>query len=163
MFVSRGLHFLAVQTDEEADQCDGLWLLQDKELPSIWEKTAKMMAFSESHNKAYSIRATRSKSRRWLHKCWNWAWELAMFWQYATCKLCSDLGSRCEEAYMYNYLVARDIHCTTLKNFLAVGSMHAYLTYFGKVDIRKIRTWAHEDCIVPRGTVVKKKIWYDSV
>ena len=31
----RGLHFLAVQQDEEADQCDGLWLLQDRELPSI--------------------------------------------------------------------------------------------------------------------------------
>ena len=31
----RGLHFLAVQKDEEADQCNGLWLMMDRELPSI--------------------------------------------------------------------------------------------------------------------------------
>eukprot|EP00891_Asterochloris_glomerata_P003089 jgi/Astpho2/3089/e_gw1.00051.118.1_t len=32
---NRGLHFLAIQSDAEAEQCEGLWLLQDKELPTI--------------------------------------------------------------------------------------------------------------------------------
>lgn len=32
----RGLHFLALQKDEEAEQCAGVWLLQDREPPSIW-------------------------------------------------------------------------------------------------------------------------------
>ncbi|KAK9829878.1 hypothetical protein WJX72_008398 [[Myrmecia] bisecta] len=32
---TRGLHFLVIQGDEEADNCAGLWLLQDRELPSI--------------------------------------------------------------------------------------------------------------------------------
>ena len=31
----RGLHFLALQKDEEAEQCAGVWLLQDREPPSI--------------------------------------------------------------------------------------------------------------------------------
>jgi len=30
-----GLHFLAVQTDPEADSCSGFWLLQDREPPKI--------------------------------------------------------------------------------------------------------------------------------
>ena len=31
----RGLHFLVVQTDEDADTSAGLWLLQDRQLPSV--------------------------------------------------------------------------------------------------------------------------------
>ncbi|KAL3150707.1 TGF-beta-activated kinase 1 and MAP3K7-binding protein 2 [Trebouxia sp. C0010 RCD-2024] len=31
----KGLHFLALQKDEEAEQCAGVWLLQDRESPSI--------------------------------------------------------------------------------------------------------------------------------
>ncbi|DBB12647.1 TPA: TGF-beta-activated kinase 1 and MAP3K7-binding protein 2 [Trebouxia sp. C0006] len=31
----KGLHFLALQKDEEAEQCAGVWLLQDREPPSI--------------------------------------------------------------------------------------------------------------------------------
>lgn len=35
VFGCRGLHFLALQKDEEAEQCAGVWLLQDREPPSI--------------------------------------------------------------------------------------------------------------------------------
>lgn len=31
----RGLHFLVVQKDEEAEECAGLWLLQNRDLPSV--------------------------------------------------------------------------------------------------------------------------------
>uniref|UniRef100_A0A061R087 Rna binding protein n=1 Tax=Tetraselmis sp. GSL018 TaxID=582737 RepID=A0A061R087_9CHLO len=31
----RGLHFLAVQSDPEAEQCDGFWMLQEREPPKI--------------------------------------------------------------------------------------------------------------------------------
>lgn len=35
MLLRRGLHFLVVQADEEADTSAGLWLLQARELPKI--------------------------------------------------------------------------------------------------------------------------------
>ena len=31
----RGLHFLVVQKDEETEECAGLWLLQNRDLPSV--------------------------------------------------------------------------------------------------------------------------------
>lgn len=34
-FPCRGLHFLAVQEDEEAEGCAGLWLLLDRKPPAV--------------------------------------------------------------------------------------------------------------------------------
>jgi len=31
----RGLHFLVVQKDGDAEECAGLWLMQNRELPSV--------------------------------------------------------------------------------------------------------------------------------
>lgn len=31
----RGLHFLALMSSEEADDCSGLWLLLDREPPTV--------------------------------------------------------------------------------------------------------------------------------
>ena len=33
--MDRGLHFLVVQKDEDADTSAGLWLMQDRELPKV--------------------------------------------------------------------------------------------------------------------------------
>jgi len=35
MLLCRGVHFLVVQADEEAETSAGLWLLQSRELPKI--------------------------------------------------------------------------------------------------------------------------------
>ena len=31
----RGLHFLVVQKDEDAEECAGLWLMQNREMPTV--------------------------------------------------------------------------------------------------------------------------------
>lgn len=33
--VCRGLHFLVVQADEDAENSAGLWLMQDRQLPKV--------------------------------------------------------------------------------------------------------------------------------